>query len=106
MPAPEHHAGARAGIWDPRTFKVNLIPYNPTSSPYDGSSPKAIAAFRAELERRGFAVTVRLERGREIDAACGQLAASFPRRTTSSQNTNEEVAGLAVSAAHSASSSG
>ena len=61
---------------DPRMFKVNLIPYNPTGSPYRGSSPKAIEAFRAELERRGLDATVRLTRGREIDAACGQLAAA------------------------------
>ena len=60
---------------DRRVFKVNLIPYNPTSSTYRGSSPKAIEAFRAELERRGLDATVRLTRGREIDAACGQLAA-------------------------------
>jgi 23S rRNA (adenine2503-C2)-methyltransferase len=60
---------------DRRVFKVNLIPYNPTGSAYEGSSPKAIAAFQAELERRGLPSTVRLTRGREIDAACGQLAA-------------------------------
>jgi 23S rRNA (adenine2503-C2)-methyltransferase len=60
---------------DPRVYKVNLIPYNPTGSPYEGSTPKAIAAFRAELERRGLRATVRLTRGRDIDAACGQLAA-------------------------------
>jgi 23S rRNA (adenine2503-C2)-methyltransferase len=67
-------AAALAEALDPRMFKVNLIPYNPTSSPFQGSSPKAIAAFRAELERRGLTVTVRVERGREIQAACGQLA--------------------------------
>ncbi len=60
---------------DPRAFKVNLIPYNPTDSGFRGSSRKAIAAFAAELERRGLGVTVRVERGREISAACGQLAA-------------------------------
>jgi 23S rRNA (adenine2503-C2)-methyltransferase len=60
---------------DQRVFKVNLIPYNPTDSPYRGSSPKAIDAFKAELERHGIAATVRLTRGRDIDAACGQLAA-------------------------------
>jgi len=60
---------------DPRAFKVNLIPYNPTDSPFVGSSPKAIEAFRSELERHGIGVTVRLTRGREIAAACGQLAA-------------------------------
>jgi 23S rRNA (adenine2503-C2)-methyltransferase len=64
-----------AGLLDPWTFKVNLIPYNPTGSSFDGSSPKAIEAFRGELERNGIEATVRLTRGREIDAACGQLAA-------------------------------
>ena len=68
-------AAALAGLLDPRVYKVNLIPYNPTGSGYTGSTPKAIDAFRAELERRGIRATVRLTRGREIDAACGQLAA-------------------------------
>ncbi len=65
-----------AKVLDPRIFKVNLIPYNPTGSPYDGSGPRAIEAFRAELEARGVGATVRLTRGRDIDAACGQLAAT------------------------------
>jgi 23S rRNA (adenine2503-C2)-methyltransferase len=56
-------------------FKVNLIPYNPTDSVYEGSTRESIAAFRAALESRGIPVTVRLTRGRDIDAACGQLAA-------------------------------
>jgi len=56
-------------------FKVNLIPYNPTDSPYEGSSRESIAAFRGALESRNIPVTVRLTRGRDIDAACGQLAA-------------------------------
>ena len=60
---------------DRRVFKVNLIPYNPTSSGYVGSSPKAIAAFKDVLEARGLSATVRLTRGRDINAACGQLAA-------------------------------
>jgi 23S rRNA (adenine2503-C2)-methyltransferase len=68
-----------AAALDPRVFKVNLIPYNPTGSEFAGSSPKAIEAFRAELARRGLSATVRLTRGREIDAACGQLAASAQR---------------------------
>jgi 23S rRNA (adenine2503-C2)-methyltransferase len=63
-----------AEVLDPRMFKVNLIPYNPTDSPFDGSSPKAIEAFRAALEAAGVGATVRLTRGRDIDAACGQLA--------------------------------
>jgi 23S rRNA (adenine2503-C2)-methyltransferase len=57
-------------------FKVNLIPYNPTAaSDYRGSSRESIAAFRSALESRGVPTTVRLTRGRDIDAACGQLAA-------------------------------
>jgi 23S rRNA (adenine2503-C2)-methyltransferase len=74
----DSHAQATqlADLLDPRAFKVNLIPYNPTGSIYEGSSPKAIDAFRAELERRGLSATVRLTRGREIAAACGQLAAA------------------------------
>jgi 23S rRNA (adenine2503-C2)-methyltransferase len=63
-----------AGLLDPRVFKVNLIPYNPTGA-YDGSSRGAIDAFRAALEEHGVRTTVRLTRGRDIDAACGQLAA-------------------------------
>jgi 23S rRNA (adenine2503-C2)-methyltransferase len=59
----------------PQMFKVNLIPYNPTDSIYDGSSRESIAAFKGALEARGIPATVRLTRGRDIDAACGQLAA-------------------------------
>jgi 23S rRNA (adenine2503-C2)-methyltransferase len=58
----------------PQMFKVNLIPYNPTDSIYDGSSRESIAAFKGALEARGVPATVRLTRGRDIDAACGQLA--------------------------------
>jgi len=56
-------------------FKVNLIPYNPTGAGFAGSSRAAIDAFRAALAERSVTATVRLTRGREIDAACGQLAA-------------------------------
>ncbi len=56
-------------------FKVNLIPFNPSGSEFSGSSRESIAAFRHALETRGVPVTVRLTRGRDIDAACGQLAA-------------------------------
>jgi len=47
-----------------------------TEDPFAGSSPKAIAAFEAELKRGGIPTTVRLTRGRDIAAACGQLAAA------------------------------
>jgi 23S rRNA (adenine2503-C2)-methyltransferase len=65
---------ALARLLDPRIFKVNLIPYNPTGM-YEGSSRQAIEAFRTALEEHGVRATVRLTRGRDIDAACGQLAA-------------------------------
>jgi 23S rRNA (adenine2503-C2)-methyltransferase len=63
-----------ARVLDPRMFKVNLIPYNPTGM-YEGSTREAIAAFKAVLEEHGVGATIRLTRGRDIDAACGQLAA-------------------------------
>ena len=59
----------------PHMFKVNLIPFNPTDSTYEGSSRQSIAAFKGALEANGIQATVRLTRGRDIDAACGQLAA-------------------------------
>jgi len=64
-----------AALLDRRAFKVNLIPYNPTGQ-FDGSSRRAIDAFKSVLDRAGLPATVRLTRGRDIDAACGQLAAS------------------------------
>ncbi len=57
-------------------FKVNLIPFNPTPGELTGSSPSQIAAFRSVLTRAGLPTTVRLTRGRDIAAACGQLAAN------------------------------
>jgi 23S rRNA (adenine2503-C2)-methyltransferase len=72
--APER-ARELAALLDPKVFKVNLIPYNPTGT-FDGSSRDAIAAFKAVLDRARLPATVRLTRGRDIAAACGQLAAT------------------------------
>jgi len=56
---------------------VNLIPLNPTpGSKWTASLPRDEAAFVRILRNRGVQVTVRDTRGREIDGACGQLAAS------------------------------
>jgi 23S rRNA (adenine2503-C2)-methyltransferase len=68
-------ARALAALLDPKIFKVNLIPYNPTGM-YHGSSRKAIAAFKDVLDAARLPATVRLTRGRDIAAACGQLAAA------------------------------
>ena len=54
---------------------VNLIPLNPTPGyAVVGSSPTAVRAFRDALRSLGINVTVRRTRGRDIAAACGQLA--------------------------------
>jgi len=68
-------AKALADLLDPTVFKVNLIPYNPTGA-FEGSSREAMAAFKAVLDRARLPATVRLTRGRDIEAACGQLAAT------------------------------
>jgi 23S rRNA (adenine2503-C2)-methyltransferase len=67
------HAAELAELLDRDVFKVNLIPYNPTGM-YEGSSREAIARFKAVLDRARLPSTVRLTRGRDIAAACGQLA--------------------------------
>lgn len=59
-----------------RNAHVNLIPLNPTpGSKWTASTPEAQEEFVRLLEIHGVAVTVRDTRGREIDGACGQLAA-------------------------------
>jgi len=68
-------AEALADVLDRRAFKVNLVPYNPTGL-YQGSSRETIERFKAVLDRARIPATVRLTRGRDIEAACGQLAAA------------------------------
>ena len=66
------HAAGRPG-W----VHVNLIPLNPTpGSKWTASREKDERTFVRRLQARGIAVTVRDTRGREIDGACGQLAAT------------------------------
>jgi len=56
--------------------KVNLIPHNPAEPlPYHPSSPERVETFRQILESKGILAFVRRPRGRDILAACGQLAA-------------------------------
>ncbi len=55
--------------------KVNIIEYNPIAEAnYVNADPKAIDNFAKYLERKGIVVNVRRSRGKDIDAACGQLA--------------------------------
>jgi 23S rRNA (adenine2503-C2)-methyltransferase len=53
---------------------VNLIPFNPIANQdWKPSPPNRLEHFRTVLEGRGVAVAIREPRGRDIDAACGQL---------------------------------
>ena len=57
-----------------KSVKVNLIPWNPGELPYRESSPERIEEFRRILVDRGVPAFVRYSRGRDVMAACGQLA--------------------------------
>ena len=70
-------AEALASLLAGRLAHVNLIPLNPTpGSRWTASTPAATRDFVAALEARRVPVTVRDTRGRQIDGACGQLAAN------------------------------
>ena len=57
-----------------KRVKVNLIPWNPGELPYRESSPERIEEFRRILNEKGVPAFVRYSRGRDVMAACGQLA--------------------------------
>jgi 23S rRNA (adenine2503-C2)-methyltransferase len=57
-----------------KRVKVNLIPWNPGELPFRESSEERIEEFRRTLADRGVPVFVRYSRGRDVMAACGQLA--------------------------------
>jgi 23S rRNA (adenine2503-C2)-methyltransferase len=66
-----------AGLLAGELVHVNLIPLNPTpGSVWTASRPRDEKAFVRILRAAGIATTVRDTRGREIDGACGQLAAA------------------------------
>jgi len=61
--------------------KVNLIPFNPwPGAPYECSTPERIRAFSNIVFEAGISAPVRTPRGRDIDAACGQLKTSSERK--------------------------
>ena len=63
---------------------INLIPFNQVEgTPFRRPDDRQVAAFRHELERGQKTVTVRSTRGRDIDAACGQLRANYGLRSGS-----------------------
>jgi 23S rRNA (adenine2503-C2)-methyltransferase len=78
----DEHARALAALLERRKAHVNLIPYNPVPGiSFDRPSPEAVQRFAAIVRSRGVSVTVRKTKGREIDAACGQLRRRLEERT-------------------------
>lgn len=66
---------------------INLIPYNPTAkNDYQRPSNNSIQKFKYLLEHSGKKVTVRLERGADIDAACGQLKGKVEKQDESTDS--------------------
>jgi len=57
-----------------KSVKVNLIPWNPGELPFHESSSEHLEEFRRILTDRRVATFVRYSRGRDVMAACGQLA--------------------------------
>ncbi len=73
---------------------VNVIPLNPTDGfAFRGTPPGGVRRFRDELSALGVNVTVRRNRGTEIDAACGQLSLRETRALTSSQGPGKKDVG-------------
>lgn len=71
-----HHAQELAQLVRGMITHVNLIPWNPadTFTHFEAPSQARVREFRRILESHGVTVTQRVERGQDIDAACGQLA--------------------------------
>ena len=82
----EEHARQLANLLNRHGLKakVNLIPHNPADPlPYRPSPEQTVARFKDVLEAKGIQVYVRRPRGRDIFAACGQLAARQERSVLS-----------------------
>ena len=86
---PPRHSGRRRGgvppqltIWS-GTIEVGLWPLNPTkgATRWQASTAENEAEFVRRLRAKGISTTVRDTRGREIDGACGQLAATVTGRS-------------------------
>lgn len=70
----ERDAGELAALLERKAAHVNLIPFNPVEdTPYRAPDRGSIRRFKEMLVAKGLNVTVRDTRGREADAACGQL---------------------------------
>ena len=71
----ERHARALAKYCGRVASKVNIIEYNPIDDgEFQQADPKSLDMYKEILESKGIIVNVRRSRGKDIDAACGQLA--------------------------------
>jgi 23S rRNA (adenine2503-C2)-methyltransferase len=78
--------------------KVNLIPFNPwPGAPYDCSTPERIRSFSNIIFEAGISAPVRTPRGRDIDAACGQLKTAAEKKSRADLD-REAAAGLNAAA--------
>ena len=77
---------ALSGLAKRLQCKVNLIPYNPVDGiELKRPSDETVGRFRDALYRKGVRVTVRIEKGTDIDAACGQLRLKSEKKTIATQ---------------------
>ena len=77
---------ALSGLAKRLQCKVNLIPYNPVDGiELKRPSDETVGRFRDALHRKGVRVTVRIEKGTDIDAACGQLRLKSEKQPASTQ---------------------
>jgi len=77
------HATELAGLLGAMPCRINLIPYNPIpQSIYKRPSDESVDRFRSILVNKGLRVTVRMQKGAGISAACGQLALQDANRHT------------------------
>ena len=80
--------------------KVNLIPFNPwPGAPYECSTPERVRRFSEIVFEHGISAPVRTPRGRDIDAACGQLKTAAEKKSRA-QLDREAAAAEAESAAN------
>jgi len=77
---------------DLRKAKINLIPHNPAEQlDYRPSTPDRVRQFKEVLESRGVSAYIRTPRGRDIYAACGQLAAMDDSKSDAFRRLRDEV---------------
>ncbi|MEH3108397.1 MAG: 23S rRNA (adenine(2503)-C(2))-methyltransferase RlmN [Sphingomonas fennica] len=73
--------------------KVNLIPFNPwPGAPYECSTPDRVARFSDIVFKAGISAPVRTPRGRDIDAACGQLKTAAEKKSRAARDREAAVA--------------